>query len=60
MGSFERTYSVVERSSEDSSSNDVTSLLRGYEEDTLSNEIFEGRENEAFTNEENPTSRGII
>lgn len=49
MASFERTYSVVERSSQDSTLNEGTSYVRGYE----SSEILERRENEASINEEN-------
>lgn len=41
--SFERTYLVVKRSSENSISNEGTSCLRGCEEETTSSGIFERR-----------------
>lgn len=48
MDSFERTYSVVEQSSENSTSNEGTSYVREYKASL--NEIFERRETEASTN----------
>lgn len=56
MISFKRTYSIVERSSEDSTSNEKISSVKGCEEKALSNKIFEKRENIASINQEESTS----
>lgn len=58
MVSFEGTYSIVEWSSEDLTSNEVTSYVRGYEASL--NEIFKRWENESSTNEKESTSGRTI
>ena len=53
--SFERTYSVVHGSSENSTSTKGTSCVRSCEEEVSSNGIFERRRDETFTNKEEST-----
>lgn len=60
MVSFGRTYSVVKRSSENSTSNKRTSCLRSCEGEVSSSEILEIRRDEEFKNKEDLTSRRII